>query len=389
MSRNGSGPAGRDPAGPGSAALSPLPGRLTSLDAFRGLTIAGMILVNNPGSWSYVYPPLRHAVWHGCTPTDLIFPFFLFIVGVSISLSFSRHRTAGLGRRELGRKALRRAAVIFALGLALNAFPRFDLATLRLFGVLQRIALAYLGGALVTLYTTDRGRWYWAGGLLLLYWGLMTLVPVPGFGAGDLSPEGNLAAWIDRALFPGHLWREAYDPEGLLSTLPAVATVLLGVLTGGLIGSGHSRSEVCNRLFVWGWAGLVAGAVWGIFFPINKPLWTGSYVLFTAGAALQVLATAIWLLDVRGRRRLLEPFIRLGMNPLAIFAGSILLVKSLILIRIGTGEGGMTLYAWIYRHLFASWAGAMNGSLAFALANVLLWLGVAVLLWRRRIFIKV
>jgi len=386
----GSGPAGVAPAGPGSTVLSPIPGRLASLDAFRGLTIAGMILVNNPGSWSYVYPPLRHAEWHGCTLTDLVFPFFLFIVGVAIVLSFTRHRERGAGRRELQRKVLRRTLLIFALGLFLNAFPRFDFGTLRYFGVLQRIALAYGAAALIVLYTGRRTQGAIAAGLLLVYWAMMTLVPVPGYGAADLSLEGNLAAWLDRTLFAGHTWRALYDPEGLLSTIPAVATVLAGVLTGHLLTSGRPREEIVNRMFVLGWGGIAAGAVWGLVFPINKALWTSSYVLYTAGAALELLAICYWLIEVRGLTRWARPAILFGLNPLALFVGSGLVVKLAIRIQVGAAAGDpLSLYSWLYRHLFVPWAGEMNGSLAFAMANVLLWLAVAALLYRRRIFIKI
>ncbi len=267
---------GADPVGSGQSLI---PGRLVSLDAFRGITIAGMILVNNPGSWSYVYAPLRHAEWHGWTPTDLIFPFFLFIVGVSMTLSFAKQREKGLSERDLRLKVLKRALLIFALGLFLHAF--------RIFGVLQRIALAYLFASLITLRSGPTGQIRWAGGLLLFYWVVMKAVPVPGFGVGDLSMEGNLAAWLDRTLFGEHLWRDLYDPEGLLSTIPAVATVLLGVLTGRLIHSDRDRVDITNRLFVWGWGAILAGLIVSIWFPINKALWTSSYVLFTAGAAMQ------------------------------------------------------------------------------------------------------
>ena len=378
---------GTDTVGSGQSLI---PGRLVSLDAFRGITIAGMILVNNPGSWSFVYAPLRHAEWHGCTPTDLIFPFFLFIVGVSMTLSFSKQRERDLSERDLHLKVLKRALLIFALGLFLNAFPRFDFATLRIFGVLQRIALAYLFASLITLRSGPAGQIRWAGGLLLFYWVVMKAVPVPGFGAGDLSMEGNLAAWLDRTLFAGHTWRPLYDPEGLLSTIPAVATVLLGALTGRLIHSDRDRGDITNRLFVWGWGAILAGLVMGIWFPINKALWTSSYVLFTAGAAMQFLALCYWLIEVKGIHRWAGPAIHFGMNPLAIFVGSGLLIKMFILIKVAGPEGGRTsLYAWIYNNIFVPLAGSLNGSLLFAIGNVLFWLVVATVLYRKRIFIKI
>jgi predicted acyltransferase len=230
-----------------------LPGRLVSLDAFRGLTIAGMILVNTPGSWAYVYPPMRHVAWHGWTPTDLVFPFFLFIVGVSMSLSFGRRLEASDDRSAMYSKVIRRTLLIFGIGLFLNAFPRFDLGGLRYLGVLQRIALVYLLASLIVLKNDRRSRVAWTVGLLLFYWAVMKLVPVPGYGAGDLSAEGSLASFIDRLILGGHTWRVAYDPEGLLSTLPAVCTALLGVFTGDLLRSQRERREIVNLLFVWGY----------------------------------------------------------------------------------------------------------------------------------------
>src|SRR2546423_3420677 len=228
------------------------PLRLRSLDAFRGLTIAAMVLVNNPGTWMAVYAPLTHARWHGLTPTDVIFPFFLFIVGVAIPLS----------RPTVGR-VLRRAAIIFALGLVLNGLPRFDWATIRIPGVLQRIAVCYLVAALLFLTTSWRRQAITTAALLLGYWAAMMLVPVPGHGRGDLGPEGNLAAWIDRALLGPHVLRltRVYDPEGILSTLPAVATTLLGVLTGRWLKSDRAPLVITAGMVL---AGLARRRPWGV-----------------------------------------------------------------------------------------------------------------------------
>src|SRR6267143_3948596 len=286
------------------------PLRLLSLDAFRGLTIAAMVLVNNPGTWAAVYAPLKHAEWHGLTPTDVIFPFFLFIVGMAIPLS---RPTAG--------RVLRRAAVIFALGLVLNGLPAFDWTTLRIAGVLQRIAVCYLVAAVLFLATSWRTQAIVTAALLLGYWGAMTLVPVPGFGRGDLGPEGNVAAWLDRALLGPHIWRGArvYDPEGILSTVPAVATTLLGVLAERWVRGARPARTIAGGLGLAGLIGVVLGAAWGLWFPLNKSLWTSSYAVLTAGLALLVFAACYWAIEIRGWRRWATPFAVLGVNALALY----------------------------------------------------------------------
>jgi predicted acyltransferase len=363
--------------------------RLLSLDAFRGLTIAGMILVNNPGSWSHVYPPLAHAAWHGWTPTDLIFPYFLFIVGVAIPFSFRRRLEAGDSRRDLFAHVVRRALVIVALGLAMRAIPDFDFVGMRWPGVLQRIGVVYLAAAGLYLAAGPRARGAWTATLLLGYWALMTLVPVPGYGAGDLSPEGNLAAWLDRTLMGGHLYREAWDPEGLLSSLPAVGTSLLGIFTGEWLLSGKDRPVLTRGMLGAGALLVPLGLAWGVLFPINKNLWTSSYVVFTAGTALLLFGATYWLVDVRRRRGpWLTPFLIYGTNAIAVFVASGMMTKMMGRIRVG-GPEGPSLYGWIYRNAFQSWAGDLNGSLAFAVAYVLLWLALLTPLYRRRIFIKV
>ncbi|HEX8720412.1 MAG TPA: heparan-alpha-glucosaminide N-acetyltransferase domain-containing protein [Pyrinomonadaceae bacterium] len=367
--------------------------RMLSLDAFRGMTVAGMVLVNNPGTWGAIYSPLEHAEWHGWTPTDLVFPFFLFIVGVSVTLALSRRAEAGGGRRDLYVKIFRRAAVIFGLGLLLAGLPYFELSTIRIPGVLQRIAVCYLFAALIFLNTNWRGQLYTAGGLLLGYWALMTLVPVPGYGPGDLaSKEWNLAAYVDRAVFGRHVWRQAkvYDPEGLLSTLPAIATTLAGVLTGHLLRSRRGPYEKVSAMFVAGAACVAAGWAWNYWFPVNKALWTSSYVLLTAGMALQLLAVCYWLIDLKGYRRWSLPFVVYGTNALAVFFLTGLCVKLMALVK-WTGANGKptSLQPYIYDTLFASWLAPLNASLAFAVCFVLVWLGLMWLLYRRGIFIKV
>jgi predicted acyltransferase len=366
-------------------------GRLLSLDAFRGLTIAGMLIVNNPGSWSAIYPPLRHAAWHGWTPTDLIFPFFLFIVGVAMTFSLGRQLEAGQPRTRLLLRAVRRAAVIILLGLALHGFPNYlDLDTLRLPGVLQRIGLAYLLAAPIVLWLGTRARLLVVAALLLGYWALETLVPVPGGFAGVLQPGQDLGAWIDRqVLGTGHLWiwSRTWDPEGLLSTLPAVATLLLGVFAGEWLRSGGTRLEKTIGLFAAGAVGIVVGLAWHPLFPINKNLWTSSYVVFTAGMACQTLAFCYWLIDVLGHRRWATPFVIFGTNAIAAFFLSSLFARVLTLVMVG--QPPVALKTALHRTLFESWLSPLNASLAFALVYTLLWLAVMAVLYRRRIFIKV
>ncbi|HET7711696.1 MAG TPA: heparan-alpha-glucosaminide N-acetyltransferase domain-containing protein, partial [Thermoanaerobaculia bacterium] len=318
--------------------------RLESLDAFRGLTVAGMLLVNNPGTWSAIYPPLQHAKWHGWTATDLVFPFFLFIVGVTTHLSLR-----GMSPAQATPKILRRGALIILCGLLLNAFPFFwwgkipDVPSptflervvwrfehLRIPGVLQRIGLVYLVAALIAVRSSRRQRVVTIGVILVSYWLLMTLVPVPGTGSIGAflldEPSRTLAAWSDRVLLgANHLWAstKTWDPEGPLSTLPAVATALLGVLAGEwIVRREKSLAERIAGLFAVGLLLMAAGSIWGWFFPINKNLWTSSYVLFTAGFAAVVLACCIWLVDHYGVRGWARPFVVYGVNPLVAFVGS-------------------------------------------------------------------
>jgi len=365
-------------------------GRLVSLDVFRGLTIAGMILVNNPGTWGAIYDPLEHAAWHGWTPTDFVFPFFLFIVGVSITLALARRAESGGSKRDLYVKILRRTLIIFALGLFLGGFPSFDLSTIRIPGVLQRIAVCYLIASLIFLKTNWRAQGLIAAALLLLYWMLMTLVAAPGFAAGDLSMEGSLASYVDRRLLAGHTWKPLYDPEGVLSTIPAVATTLCGVLTGHLLRSRRTPIEKAAAMFVAGAAGVVVGWAWHFWFPINKALWTSSFVVFTAGMALQLLAVCYWLVDIKGYKRWATPFVVFGTNALALYFLAELFSNIISTVSFARADGARAdLKTLIYETAFAPWASPEMASLMFALCTVLLWLGVMTILYRRRIFIKV
>jgi predicted acyltransferase len=366
--------------------------RLLSLDAFRGITIAGMLLVNNPGSWGSIYPPLKHAPWNGWTPTDLIFPFFLFIVGVAMTLSFGRMLERGATRNELLFKTAKRAALIFLVGLALHSFPWFgyDYAHLRIPGVLQRIAIAYFFASAIYLFVpTLKGRVTAIAVLLFGYWFLQTLVPVPGGLAGVLRPGLDLGAYVDRAVFTeDHLWQFAktWDPEGLLSTLPAIGTALLGTLAGLLITSHRTPVEKALGLFIAGLVGMIVGAMWGWVFPINKNLWTSSYVIFTAGIACQVLAMCYWLIDIQGIQRWAKPFVIFGTNAIAAFFLSSAFARVLNLVKVGADD--VPLKTFIYKNFYESWATPLNASLAFAVTYVLFWLGIMAIFYRNKIFIK-
>jgi predicted acyltransferase len=375
-----------------STAQSALAGRLISLDVFRGLTIAGMVLVNNAGNWSAVYPPLLHAQWHGWTPTDLVFPFFVFIVGVAIPLALEKRKMAGGNQRDLYLKIFRRTAVILLLGLTLNAFPYTidKFAHLRIPGVLQRIALCYFFAALIFLKTRVRTQALIAAALLAGYWAMMKLIAAPTFAAGDLSMEGSLASWVDRTLLAGHTYKPMYDPEGLLSAIPAVATALLGVLAGQWLTQKREPQDKIAGLFAAGALLVITGYVWDWFFPINKALWTSSYVMFTGGLALQLLALCYWAIDLKGYKRWAQPFVVFGMNALALYVLSGLMAKALLVIPAQKLDGSAgDLKNFLYERVFATWLSPINASLAFALSYLALWWLLMFVLYRRKIFIKV
>jgi len=366
--------------------------RLVSLDVFRGITIAGMILVNNPGSWEHIYWPLEHAQWHGWTPTDLVFPFFLFIVGVAITLAFASRVESGRSTRDLYVKVIRRTLIIFAIGLFLNGFPYFNFAELRIPGVLQRIAICYFLASIIFLNTKVRTQVAITIALLVVYWLLVKLVPAPGFAAGDLTKEGSLPSFVDRVVFGKHVWAQAkvYDPEGLLSTVPALATTLMGVLAGHWLRTSKSAYEKVAGLFVVGALCTAVGWAWNAFFPINKALWTSSYVLFTGGLALQFLAICYWVIDIKGYRKWAKPFEVFGVNALALYIGAGLMADLLGVIKLTGADGSkVPLGFWIYDNVFTPLASPINASLAFAICFVLVWLALMWILYRRKIFIKV
>jgi predicted acyltransferase len=375
--------------------------RLLSLDVFRGATIAAMILVNTPGTWSAVYPQLLHAEWNGVTFTDLVFPFFLFIVGVSIAFSLGKGRDEG-AVTVLQIKVIRRSAVLFAIGLLLEIFPFyniwtglwFDPATMRIMGVLQRITVCYLVAAVVFLHTPWRRQAVITAVLVLAYWALMTLVNVPGCEVTSISDKVcNLSAYIDRmVLTENHIWSESrvFDPEGLLSTLPAIATTLLGVLTGELLRSDRTETEKVRLLLLGGGVAAFAGLLWSFLFPFNKSLWTSSFALYTAGVACVLLGLFYWVIDTKGYRRWAAPFVVFGTNAIALFVGSSLIGRILEVIEIPvTDEKAISLQSEIFQKVFLPLASPVNASLLYSIFFVLVWLFVTWLLYRRGVIIKI
>jgi predicted acyltransferase len=363
--------------------------RLSSLDAFRGITIAGMILVNNPGSWKHVYSPLGHAEWHGWTPADLVFPFFLFIVGVSVSLALSKRTAQGDSLSYVYLKIFKRSLILFALGIFLRLLFHFDFENLRIPGVLQRIAICYLVSSLIFCMLGPKKRVAIVIFILAGYYLAMKFVLVPGYGAGVLDFEGNLCGYIDAKLLGGHLYKTGFDPEGILSTFPAIATVLIGTLTGDWLRTSRKITQKFTGIFVAGILLTATGLLLHPVFPINKQLWTSTFVLFTAGAALLLLGLCYVLIDGKGVKRWAFPFLVLGTNAIFAYATSILMAKILVLIKVPIAVGRISLQAYIFEHFFSPLAGDLNGSLIFALLFVLIWVAMLIPLYRKRIFIKI
>ena len=375
-------------------------GRLTSLDAFRGFTIAAMVLVNNPGDWSSLYSQLAHAKWHGWTFTDLIFPFFLFIGGVSMALSLGRLAAAGADKPQLLLKLAKRAALIFLIGFLLNLAPNFNFATVRIPGVLQRIAVCTLLAAPIVVYFSWRAQLVWIAGLYAAYSVLMLWVPVPGIGAGVLEPGQDFGAYLDRMVLDGHMWVQSktWDPEGMLSTIPAVCSQLLGVLAGRWLLSQHSRTEQTVWMLLAGlllvWLGVILDT---ILMPINKSLWTPSYSLLAAGWAAVVFTAFYWLLDVNphgavraAAARWTKPFVIYGMNALFIFAFSGLVAKMLGFIKFSQADGSMlSLGKTLYAPIRALPIAPVNTSLLYALLFNAAMFAIAWFMWRKKWFVKV
>jgi predicted acyltransferase len=368
-----------------------------SLDLFRGVTIAAMILVNDAGDEPSSYWPLRHSNWNGWTPTDLIFPSFLFIVGVAMAFSFDSRLERGESRGHLLKHVLWRGVVLFAIGMFLNGFPNhYHLATWRVYGVLQRIAICYVITAVFELWTGWRAQITVAIACLVGYWILMRYVPVPGFGVPThdvplLDPDRNAVAWLDRKLLMGHLYEVTRDPEGVLSNIPAVATCLLGLLTGKWLKTAYLPKAKATAMLMAGVVAIVIGRTMHLWFPINKKLWTSSFGIFTAGLALVVLATFYWVSDVKQHRgRWTWPILVFGTNAIAAYFLSEALAAALYSINLTRSNGGVvSVQEYVYSRLFAPFASPPNASLLFALAYVAVCWAVMAVLYRKGIRIKV
>ena len=382
--------------------------RYVALDVLRGMTVAGMILVNNPGNWGQIYPPLRHAAWTGCTPTDLVFPFFLFVVGTAMAFSFSRFLEGEGSMKNAYAKLYKRAALIFLTGLLLHAFPFIptrkvvDLtfwenvvryySNLRIFGVLQRIAMAYALGGTLVLWLKKPKRISWAFvAVLLLHWILLY-----AFGGEDpYGRETNFARTVDLFLLgPNHVYKGyglPFDPEGVLGMISGAGTVLMGYMAGIRIRKSPEKIHAMGSLYTWGLVALGVGMVWSIWLPISKPLWTSSYVLYAGGWTLLMLAFFIYLIDIKGKEKWFLPFRALGLNPLFAFVLAGLSSKILGgLVRWTAADGTKySALSWLYKNVFvAVFGNNPAGSLAYAIFYVAVFTLLAMLLYKKKIVIK-
>lgn len=368
-----------DTAGPKST-------RLVSLDALRGFTIASMVIVNDPGSWSHVYRPLLHAPWNGCTITDLVFPFFLFIVGMSVTLAYSKRLAAGAAPKSLYRKIIIRSVNIYLLGIFLWLWPEFDFGAIRWVGVLPRISIVFLACALLFLNTSWKQQVKIGAIILVLYWILVAYIPVPGIGKPDLSMAGkNWANYLDSVLLPGVLWQKTWDPEGILSTFPAIVSGMTGMLVGRLYLDQKDDYRRLSLLFFTGFALFLAGGLWNWFFPINKNIWTSSYVLYTAGLATLGLAACVLVVDMWGYKKWTFLGRVYGANAIT----SYVLAGMLTLVFYRTNFGGASLNQHWMEMLGTAGLDPKFASLLYAVLYMLLIFIPALILYRRKIFIKI
>ncbi len=367
--------------------------RVISLDVFRGITVAAMILVNNPGSWSSIYWPLKHSDWNGCTPTDLIFPFFLFIVGVAIVCALNNLKHT-IPPKQLINKILKRGFIIIGLGLFLNLFPYFDFAHVRIPGVLQRIGVVYIVCAILFLKTTRQTQYFIFWLLIIGYYLLMTFVPVPDFGRSNLDKETNLAAWVDRLILTqNHTWKQTvtWDPEGVLSTLPALASGVFGMIVGCIVTAEKKASlESTLRLIYHGIIAIILGICFNFFFPLNKSLWTSSFVLFTSGLATVCFSILYWLIDVKKYKIGVQFFLVFGLNAITVFFGSAIIAKLLNIPWLEKNGETIGAKQWLYQTFFIPYFNnPYLASLAGALTFVFIWYGVLWVMSKKNVFIKI
>ena len=368
--------------------------RFISLDIFRGATMALMVIVNTPGTWTYVYAPLRHAEWHGCTLTDLVFPFFLFVIGVAMRFSFDKYDICKYG--PLFNKIIFRTITIFVIGLLLNAFPfirqNWDWSSFRILGVLQRIALAYFFAGFIVLRLDVKGLVKISFFLLVGYW--ILLITYGWYSSQDpYALKTNLILVIDRFLLgESHLYGGTgiqFDPEGLLSTIPSIVTILIGFLVGTMIKTSNDHEDNVQRMAMLGSLLIIIGWTWGFILPINKQLWTSSYVLYTGGIAIILLAGMIWLVDIKKIDWWTKPFVILGSNAIFLYALSSIWVKILLKISFELNGKMISGYSYFYKTIFQPLAGNINGSLFFALFHVLIFLLILTWMYRKNIIIKI
>ena len=364
--------------------MKPTITRLISLDALRGFTIAAMILVNYPGSWSHVYPPLLHAEWNGMTMTDFIFPFFIFMVGVSVAFAYSKRLEEGVPKSGMYKKIFTRAIKLFVLGIFLNLIPDFDFSNMRIAGVLQRIAIVFLASSFLFLNTDWKKQAYLGGGILVLYWLCMTLIPTPGEGVVMLEPGRNLAAWIDSMFLPGRMWEGSWDPEGFFTTIPAIVTGILGLLAGKILLSDKNENLKSNYLMSIGLVIVLTGLLWAQVFPINKHLWTSSFTLITGGAGFIALGASYFLVDILGKKKGTSIGIIFGANAITVYV--LADVLSLIFYTLEVGGQSLNMY---FIDVFTGIGLPINlVSMLYAILFVMVNFIPAYILFKNKIFIK-
>jgi predicted acyltransferase len=375
-----------------------LSGRLLCLDIYRGLMVAAMIVVDNPGNDDHAYWPIMHAKWNGWTPADFIFPSFLFLVGISLVYSFEGRRQRGESAPHILRHASKRSLILIVIGLLVNASPFYglDLHTWRFEGVTQRIGICYFFVAILELWAGRRGQWLALIGCLFGYWALLRFVPVPGAGVPGrdipfMDPTQNLPAWLDRKLFMGHLYDGVRDPEGILHTLPAIGTTLIGVLTGHWLKSKRSASTLIGGMVLFGTLGMLGGELWNRWFPINKNLWTSSFVLFSGGFCLLFLSLLYWITEVKGwNGKWSFPVLVFGMNAIAGFVADSLIYGPGYTFTVTLANGAkVSWHEAAQAHLEAPGLSVANASLVYSLGAVLICWIMLWFLWRRKIFLKV